>query len=51
MTLDKLIENNYDNVFKANHRNKMIEKYGYCEAHRMIVEFNKQTKQAEVCSI
>ena len=36
-----------DNLFNANHRNAMLQKYGYSEAMRAQVQFNKLTDKAE----
>lgn len=34
----RLMENAKDNLFNANHRNLMLQKYGYTEAMRVTVE-------------
>ena len=38
----------FDNLFSANHRGAMIRNHGGTQAQIMQVQFNKQTRQAEI---
>ena len=36
--INEIMYNSRDNLFSANHRNAMIQKYGYTEAERIKIE-------------
>ena len=38
----------FQNLFSANHRGAMIRNHGGTQAQIMQVQFNKQTRQAEI---
>ena len=48
MTLAQLHKQMFDNLFSANHRNKMIQKHKGTMAQIVKVEFNKTTQKAEI---
>lgn len=37
----KMVTDAYDNLFSANHRNMMIERYGYTQAQHIYIEDGK----------
>jgi len=46
--LNEIARQEFDNLFNANHRNKMLQKYGYTSSQTIQVKFNKLTGNAEI---